>query len=160
MFSENQKIGLFGERIAYQELTRRGFQVELRNSFNAKNTDMRVNGIPAEVKFANPTRRYSQGRVYTRWQWRVSRTAGDMLQDWILILIAKDSRYNTFYYIMPGDIIGYRDHLQLTSHPDVYRGWLSPWRNRWDIIDYLKRQIYLDNGPLFDQWAGGQYGSV
>jgi hypothetical protein len=151
-FSANQIIGQEGELIALRELEKRGYKARLSPHFGDKNIDLIVDGIPTEVKFAQKTYRSANGRRYPRWQWRIHETAS-LFDDWLLILIAQDDDGQIFFYVLPGKTIGERDHLQVTSHPDNYSGWLNRYKNRFEVIDFLQRGIYLNGGPLLHQWG-------
>lgn len=129
----------------------KGYKPKLTR-WGTENCDMIIMGLPIEVKAARPTVRYRKGKQYTRWQWNIHSSSQQMQGEWVLVLVAQDASGSRFTYIIPGSVIGGREHLQLTSHPDLYRGWIGQWRNRWDVIDYLSSEVYRDGGPLFEQW--------
>ncbi|MCB0208024.1 MAG: hypothetical protein KDJ52_01765 [Anaerolineae bacterium] len=157
MMSPEQETGLIGERWVIKELRRRGYKPEIDPDFFTKNCDLRVNGLPIEVKYARPTTRKqistSGNAIYlTRWQWSISATAAEMRGEWVCILLAQTAK-KIVPYVVPGSQIGERSHIQITSHPDKYKGWLNRYRNAWDVIDYLSQSTYLDDGPTYEQWS-------
>ena len=155
--SPEQEIGLEHEEWVVKQLRARGYAAQLNPNFCAQNCDLRVNGLPVEVKYARPTLRTQTKRnglkvQYTRWQWCISDTAAGMSGEWVCVLLAQ-TRKKIVPYIVPGSQIGERNHVQITSHPDRYRGWLNNYRNTWSVIDYLSQATYLDNGPTYEQWV-------
>lgn len=157
MFSKEQQLGNISEKFILQELARRGYTVKLSPNFYDKNTDLVIGDLPIEVKFAHKTYRYKtladgSKKRYPRWQWNIHPTAGLMDGDWVLILVAKDAAGHQHIYVVPGGLVGDRPHIQLTSHPDIYRGWLSEWKNRFDVIDYLAGEEYRAE-PVFTRWG-------
>lgn len=149
--SKTQKIGWSGEDWFVNQAVARGYKPELLR-WESENCDLKINGLPIEVKFAHPTYRFTCKKRRVRWQWRVHPTAFHMAGDWALVLIAQDSRRSRHLYIMPGSVLQGREHIQLTSHPDKYRGWINQWKDRWDVIDFLSTEAYKNNGPLLEQW--------
>lgn len=160
MFSRDQDLGKLGERWAHDQLTKRGWPVKMMPDFQQKSCDMKIGHLPIEVKYALTTYRVKtrQGlQVHSaRWQWFIHPTYENIHQDWVLILIAEDQKKIKYPYILPGNLLDGRNHLQITSHPTKYRGWLNDWRNEWGVIDFLHQQSYLDNGPTYHQWKAGQ----
>lgn len=154
MYSRDQALGLHGERWAIQELSDRGHTVTVPD-FSAPNCDLICDGLCVEVKYARPTTRLYRGKsrniFYTRWQWNIHQTAQAMQHDWGLILIAEDAENYLYPFILPGNLVGHREQVQITSHPTQYGGWLAQWLNRWDIIPYLVNGVYRDGGPLFHE---------
>lgn len=159
MFSPVQITGFQAEIWVHAQLKKHGYEPEFSN-WNAECCDLTVDGLPIEVKFAAKTQRLirrKDGRKfpYPRWQWCIHPTASNHSKEWVLILIAQDSAYRRYPFILPGSLVGHRQQVQLTSHPDRYRGWMAKYLNRWDLIGYLAGKVYQDNGPLF-----GQVGAV
>lgn len=155
--SPEQKFGLKGERWVVDQLKKRGYKPTLYPDFQNQACDLEVNGLCIEVKIARPTLRIrtlqSGSKVhYTRWQWCIHPTSLHMQGEWALVLLA-DTIKKTVPFIIPGSQVGDRTHLQITSHPDRYNGWLAEYRNAWDVISYLSQQTYLDNGPTYEQWS-------
>lgn len=159
-FSETQKIGSDGEQWVIEQLENRGFKVKFDPDFFNEGYDLVVNGLPTEVKTANSTRRKRvyinrAGVVfenwYDRWQWCIHPTS-NRLVDWLLILVANDGN-NRYVFVVPGGIVLDRTHIQITSHPQKYKGWLATWLNRFEIIQYLANGVYRNGGPLFEQWS-------
>lgn len=150
--SNRQRVGFEGELWAYEQLEKRGYLVTMATHCFEQNCDLRVGKLPIEVKVANQTWRKSpQGAWFPRWQFSISTTASQMQADWVLILIARDKKGCCYPYILPGQSILNRRHLQITSHPTKFRGWLSHWFNNWSIVEYLEKKVYRD-GPLFEKW--------
>lgn len=158
-FSRNQRVGAEGEKWVIEQLQARGYDAKFDPDFYNEGYDIIVNGLPTEIKFAHQTRRKRvwTNRIgvvlenwYDRWQWQIHPTS-HRLTDWLLILVA-DVNGDRYPYIVPGGIVLDRTHIQLTSHPNKYRGWLAAWLNRWEIIDYLANGVYQNGGPLFEEW--------
>lgn len=160
MFSPDQKTGLIGERWAYEKLKRLGWPVKLMPDFGNHAYDMQIGKLPIEVKYAQTTYRKKERQGLTvhvpRWQWFIHPTYSKLDdRDWVLILIAEDQKRLKHPFILPGNLLDGRNHLQITSHPTKYSGWLSDWRNEWDVIEFLTQQTYLDDGPTYHQWKAG-----
>lgn len=156
-FSQTQAIGHEGEKWAYNALVKHGYEPQWMACFEHAGCDMKVRDLPIEVKLANPTKRkrkrYNRTGLeivtwYDRWQWLVSATSHNQ-EDWILLLIVNDRAGDRYPYIVPGGMVLNRRHIQITSHPTQYNGWLSPWLNNWQVIDYLADKVYQNGGPLF-----------
>lgn len=144
--SPEQRIGIEAEKWVMGQLRKIGLN-GCSTDFGAACCDITVDDLPIEVKIANPTTRTYRGRNYRRWQWRIHETQKYHHREWVLILIAK---YNgqLYPFILPGSSVNLRPHLQITSSPLAYGGWLAQWLNRWDIIPYLANGTYRDGGPL------------
>lgn len=161
MFSQDQEQGWIGEIWAYQQLLKRGWPVHRMPDFQHQGYDMKIGDLPIEVKVARTTYRLRQRQGVQirkpRWQWFIHNTSHALdHQDWLLILIAQDDQANLFPYIMPGNLLDGRNHLQLTSHPDQYHGWLNDWRDEWGVIAFLTQKSYLNDGPTYHQWKATQ----
>lgn len=159
MFSPSQVVGFGGEEWVFGKLQDKGYDPHW-SEWDADCCDMTVRGLPVEVKFARPTSRLiksGQGRKpYRRWQWFIHPTSQDIQGEWVLVLLAEDGLGHIYPFILPGSLVGHRTQIQITSHPDLYRGWMAQYLNRWDLIDYLAGEVYQDNGPLFDNWDSGE----
>jgi hypothetical protein len=159
MLSRDQDLGKIGEIWAYNELKKRGWPVKMMADFKEACCDMKIGNLPIEVKYALPTYRVRKVKGlqihYARWQWFVHPTYESIKRDWVLILIAEDQKKIKYHYILPGNLLDGRNHLQLTSHPKKYGGWLNDWRDEWGVIDFLCQQSYLDGGPTYQQWKAG-----
>lgn len=154
--SRDQRIGQAAQEWAIVKLQQQGYDV-LAADFHNEGFDLQVDHLPIEIKFAHPTQRYrintSGFKVgYDRWQWNIHDTSHNINRDWCLILIAQDYDMVRFPFILPGGLVGNRNQIQITRHPNLYRGWLKPWLNRWEIITYLLDGTYQDGGPLFKGW--------
>ena len=141
-----------GEKWVYDQLVLKGYNAQFM-PVNCANCDILITGdsgqrLPIEVKFARPTSR--KAGTSPRWQFYISDTASDMIGDWVLVLVCQDSNKVLYPFIIPGQLVSERPHIQITSHPKVYRGWMSRYLNRWDVIDYLLNQEYR-NGGLLEQ---------
>lgn len=159
-FSRNQRTGLNGEQWLVDKLTDMGYDVKFDPDFYREGYDCLVNGLPTEIKTANPTRRKRKwkNRIgvvfenwYDRWQFHIHPTS-HRLTDWLLILIADDGQQK-YVYIVPGGVVLDRTHIQITSHPTKYNGWLAQFLNQWQMIDYLANGVYRNGGPLFHEWS-------
>jgi len=153
MTGQDQIYGHEGERWAFEQLQANGYFPRFDPDFYAPGRDLIVNGLPVEVKIAHPTWRSCKGTLRLRWQWFIHPTT-HAIGEYALILIAEDSANQRHPYIVPGSLIGQRTHIQLTSHPDKYRGWIARFKNQWNVIEYLGREVYAGHGPLFDNWQG------
>ena len=157
--SKDQILGSQGERWVFNELARRKWHTVLHPDFCNAGFDMKCLGLPVEVKTANPTLQgvISRNIAYKRqrWQWSIHKPSLDMLQDWVLILLAKDDKGKIFPYVVPGALIN-QIHMQITSHPNKFRGWLNFWLWEFDVIPYLAQQTYLDNGPTYENYHAWQ----
>ena len=149
--SPNQKTGLKWEMYISRQLKARGYAIKMDSRFTAKSVDIRANGLPIEVKFANPTFRRQGNRCYRRWQWHISDTRHiHKGKDWALVLIAAaDGRL--YHYILPGEAAINRSQIQLTSTPANYGGWLSDWFEQWELIHFLSAKLY-DGGSQYHEW--------
>lgn len=159
--SQTQQIGWNGEQWAIDQLAARGYEVKFDPDFCNEGYDLVVNGLPTEIKFAHRTKRKRRhvnraGVVfdnwYDRWQWCIHPTS-HRLTDWLLILVAEDRRKGKYPYIVPGGVVLDRTHIQITSHPTKYKGWLAQFLNQWEMIDYLANGVYRNGGPLFHEWS-------
>ncbi|MFQ5580282.1 MAG: hypothetical protein ACE5FZ_06690 [Nitrospiria bacterium] len=157
-FSKAQAVGLQGEQWVFKQLQNQGYSPWFVPHFHAKAQDIIVDGLPIEVKFANPTYRVKRNQAgldvyYPRWQWLIHPTSHEQNDEWCLILVAQDEEEERWPFILPGSQVNKRNHLQLTSHPTRYRGWMAQYLNRWEMIEYLSRRIYQAGGPLFQEWG-------
>jgi len=152
--SPHQKYGLKIEQWVIQQLESKGYAPKIPTDFNEKACDAYVNGLCLEIKAARRTKRtrvLASGEVKTYWRYQWS--LGNVPRcEFALILVADTPQKKRFCFIVPGSQIGGTTHLQLTSHPLKYSGWLAQYLEKWDVIDYLSSQVYLGNGPLFEQW--------
>lgn len=148
VFSIMQKFGIKIEDWFLNLAIEKGYKPKLTR-WGAENCDMVIRGLPVEIKAARPTIRRRKGKKYTRWQWHIHPTSQQMQGDWVLVLVAQDENEERYLYILPGSVLAGRTHLQLTSHPLEYSGWISRWANKWELISYLGDQRYKNGGSLF-----------
>lgn len=151
--SKSQKFGLKVEQWVIEQLVQRGYSPSIPADFFKEGCDAHVNGLCIEIKAAKRTKRkyvLASGEVkyYWRWQWSVHKTHRG---EFALILVADTSKKRVVF-IVPGSQVGDRTHLQITSHPEKYTGWLAQYRDKWSVIDYLAAEVYQGNGPLFEEW--------
>lgn len=156
--SASQKYGLKIEQWLIEELEKRGYSPKVPTNFAQTACDAYVNGLCIEIKAAKRTRRFKklasgEVKAYYRWQWNIHPTHKG---EYALILVADTPQKKRFCFILPGSVVGTRTHLQITSHPIKYTGWMSAYLEKWDVIDYLAREVYKGYGPLFQQWEGSQ----
>ena len=151
MNSPTQQVGYQAELWVFDQLRNRGHKPHFTD-WTTPNCDIIVAGLPIEVKIARPT--YRSATLTPRWQFFIHPTAQQMTGEWAAILVAQDFDMVRYPFIVPGSMFKTRTHVQLTSHPTKYRGWLAKFLERWDVIEYLSKETYQNNGPLFDQWAG------
>ena len=145
-----QKFGIKVEDWFLNQAIAKGYKPRLTR-WGTENCDMIIRGLPVEIKAARPSVRRRKGKEYTRWQWHVHPTSQQMQGDWVLVLVAQDNDGKRFLYILPGSILAGRTHLQLTSHPSEYTGWISQWANKWELLDYLASGVYKNGGTLFGE---------
>lgn len=153
--SPEQNYGLDGERWVFNQLVRLGYKPTVPPYFNSTAYDFKIGNVCVEVKTARQTvrrQKLKSGKLanYPRWQWSFEATTLQLNSDWVAILVAEIGSQRV-PYIVPGAIIGDRTHLQVTRHPDHFRGWLSLWRDQWQVITYLLQRSYVDK-PNFHQW--------
>lgn len=153
MFSQQQLTGLNGERWVAEQLADRGYKVRVPGDFDHPGCDLFANALCLEVKFANPTQRKVDGRWHDRWQFHIHPATHAMQGDWAAVLVAEDRQGKKYPFIIPHGAIGERRHLQITSHPVQYRGWMARFLYRWDVIDYLAGKHYR-LWPVFEAWPG------
>jgi hypothetical protein len=147
--SPEQLTGLRAQRWVEAQLKKQGLPV-LATGWNTQSCDILVGDLPIEVKTANATYRRRGELKYRRWQWRIHETQKYHHREWALILIA-EYQGQPWPFIMPGSLVNLRPHLQITSTPLAYSGWMASWLNRWDVIEYLLNGTYKDGGPLIAQ---------
>lgn len=151
--SRDQLVGLEAERWTFDKLVKLGYSPEMSPDFLQEACDMTVKGLCVEVKVARLTYRKIKlsktSKYYPRWQWHIHPTHKG---EFALILIADCPKSGRYVFVVPGSQVGSTQHLQLTSHPTKYAGWLAKYRDKWEVIDYLAKQVYHDNGPLFEEW--------
>lgn len=151
--SATQRFGLQAEEWVFQQLLEKGYTPIMPPNFLLAACDLIVNGLCVEVKTAKPTlrtRKLRDGttRLYRRWQWLIHPSHQG---EFLAVLIAETSE-GKYPFLVPGSVIGERTHIQLTSHPEKYKGWLAQYLNRWEMVTYLSERIYQSNGPLFDEF--------
>lgn len=156
--SASQKYGLKIEQWVIERLIEKGHSPKVPTDFSETACDAYVSGLCVEIKAAKRTKRFvtlasGEVKAYWRWQWRIHPTHKG---EYVLILVADTPQKKRFCFILPGSVVGKRTHLQITSHPMKYTGWMAAYLEKWDVIDYLAGQVYLGNGPLFEQWEGSQ----
>lgn len=156
--SPSQKYGLSVEQWVIAQLTKQGYTPSVPTDFAQTACDAYVNGLCLEIKAAKRTKRYKklasgEVKAYWRWQWQIHPTHKG---EYALILVADTPQKKRFCFIVPGSVAGQRSHIQITSHPLKYQGWLSAYLEKWTVIDYLSQEVYKGNGPLFEQWERGQ----
>jgi len=152
--SRDQRVGLEAENWVFEQLTQRGYSPIIPPDFFKSACDMHVNGLCVEVKVAKRTKRkqkLANGKVKLRdrWQWFIHPTHPKT--EYVLILVADDAKKNRYAFILSGSMVGERSHLQLTSHPEKYNGWMAAYRDKWSMIDFLASQAYKEY-PLFENW--------
>jgi hypothetical protein len=144
--SSTQRTGLAGEAYAAELLQERGYSVTVPADFNLPNTDLLINGLPVEVKLALPTlRRPQPGYTRIRWQFNLGNVPTD---DRVYLIIAQDAAGERWPYIVPSAVLINRPHIQLTSHPTQYRGFIAPFLHAWTVIDYLLTRQYQNAGQI------------
>ena len=144
--SVNQRTGLAGETYAAGLLLERGYNVTIPANFLCPNTDLLINGLPVEVKLALPTvRTVRPGYTRTRWQFNIGNVPAT---DRVYLIIARDTAGQHWPYIVPSAVLINRPHIQLTSHPTHYAGFIAPFLHAWTVIDYLLTRQYQNAGQL------------
>jgi hypothetical protein len=149
--SSNQKMGFKAEKWVKAKLEKMGFDVEMHPDWQAKSCDLIVNGsLVIEVKESNErTRKYTTKDGRTRfYPWFQINTTSIDTQDRVLVFVAKDKLGIRHAYVMPGAIAGERSSMCLSSHPDRYTGYLSAFRECWDIVGYMLNKAYQEAGQL------------
>lgn len=154
MFSRDQKLGYQGELWAIAQLKKRGFDPQIPDDFFSNGLDILVDGLPIEVKYAKRTYRKfpaNDGQVIyrPRWQWHIHPTSYAPGRDFVAILIAEDDSGKRHVFIVPSLALDGRSHVQITSHPDKYTGWMAEYKDQWGVINRKIGGNQFD-GPLFN----------
>lgn len=149
-----QNYGLRIEKWVYDQLVSRGYSPIIPPNFSQEGCDMLIESLCIEVKAARKTKRkfiLSDGTIAyrDRWQWFINSTHKT---EYVLILVAETSPQKRYVFIVPGSQMGNRQHIQITSHPSKYSGWIAQYRDAWEVIPYLQKKVYLNNGPLYELW--------
>ena len=148
---KEQIIGNIGETWAYEQLTKRGYDVLMVPDYFAKCVDLKIGTLPIEVKYARRTfrrkinRKTGEQRWYRRWQWNVAELDA---VDRVLFLIAEDEAGIRHPFIMPGSVMAERRQFEISRHPTKYRGFISGFLNAWETVDFLLQQSYYDDRQL------------
>lgn len=152
--STTQRYSLRIENWVVQELEKRGYNVHQPPNFFQKGCDAVVNGLCVQVMAAKRTKRKKVTRAgEIKESWRYQWFLHSVPQgEFILILVADTPQKKRFCFIVPGSQVGSRQHLQLTSHPLKYSGWLAEYLEKWSVIDYLSQEVYKGHGPMFPEW--------
>jgi len=147
--SEAQRYGLRAELWSLQQLQARDYQAHLVSGFFS-NVDILIEpGLPVEVKISRPyLYKVKPGHYRQRWQFDLARSL-PANQDWILLAIAEDEERELWPYVLLSGWLNGRSHLQLTSHPSKFSGWIAPHLNGWQNIDTLLDWKQKQAGQLF-----------
>ena len=145
--SRTQTIGNIGEQWAYDQLTKRGYDVIAVPDYFKGCADLKIGTLPVEVKYSRisyRSKRLVSGkrRWYKRWQWNVSELDS---ADRVLFLIAEDKAGIRHPFIMPGAIMADRQQFEISRHPTEYKGFVKGYLNRWETVDLLLAQSYYDD---------------
>lgn len=156
--SASQKYGLKVEQWVIERLIEKGYSPKVPTDFSQTACDAWINGLCVEIKGAKRTKRTrvlksGEVKVYYRYQWSISPCHK---AEYALILVADTPGRKRICFVMPGSQVGERTHLQITSHPLKYKGWLAQYLEAWYLIDYLATQVYHNHGPMFKEWEGSQ----
>jgi hypothetical protein len=156
-FSPRQALGLAAEHWALGQLQARGYSAALVSDWLA-DTDIFLEGCcPVEVKTARATwQRAGRRRVWRqRWQWDLARLPQGV--DSLVILIAEDDSGRPWVFVLPSWLLWGRRTIQITSRPDRYRGWLSPYLEAWPIVEQVlaERRRRLAGQLAFPLFAAG-----
>lgn len=132
MMSQDQKFGFKWEKWALEQLKARGYgEAHLVSNWLAS-VDIMLGTLPIEVKAANPRLHQSTRCKRLRWQFDTSRLPRGV--DSLLILIAVDQGQG-YPFIVPSWLLGFRNNVHLTSHPEKYGGYFARFLNRWEWVD-------------------------
>jgi hypothetical protein len=125
ILSKQQQLGLFGEEWCLSNLFN-GFDCYCPVNFNY-GYDFLLEGVmPVEIKTSSEITKKRAGRIRTRYAFDI----GDVFHPHgLTILLCLNS--DIFPFIVPNWFIAYRTHIEITSHPTVYQGWLKPFL--WNI---------------------------
>jgi hypothetical protein len=141
-FTAKQHFGLRWERWAAAELTALGWNVTTPPDYNAR-YDLKIGrpgtspALHCEVKVAKRSwRRVRLGYYRPRYQWDLSGGLNADRIDFLYILIAlSESTGEITPFVTPSYALGHRQHVQITSDPDRYRGkLLAIYRHAWDVV--------------------------
>jgi len=93
------------------------------------NTHYLVDGV-VPIRVHVSTMSLDQGR-YQRWQWTIK---SDQPQG-VIVLVAIDDQGDAYAFVVPAAKLLGQTHVQVTSHPTKYKGWLSLYLDEWRVID-------------------------
>jgi len=148
-YSEAQQFGATGERIALNELQRRGYNVSPISDWSAE-ADLCIFGsvpVLVEVKVAHCREFWNKNnggrwRRRKRWSWEVNRIPRNI--DMIVMLIAIDQDGVSHPFVLPSWAIagrGWPSVIHLASDPLAYvtrgRGWLAEYYQQWSTVEQV-----------------------
>lgn len=145
--SEMQRFGLSGEQWALAQLQALGYQAHLVSDWFA-DVDLIISSIlPCEVKLARPRRHRAHGHHWRiRWQFDTGRMPANV--DSLAILICEDDSGERWPYLVPSWLIWPRRTIQITSHPERYRGRLAGCLNAWSNVEMVLAERRKRAGQL------------
>lgn len=132
-----ENIGAAGEEAVRNLIEARGHTVRWDGA-NALH-DIVVNGsTTVEVKTAHPSPGSNGNKQ--RWQFHLFKNDGHhqpMLED-ILVLRCLLPDDQARHFIIPGRCLRPKQRkIDITSHPDQYRGQYAPFREAWQLLDKI-----------------------
>jgi hypothetical protein len=139
--SQHQQFGATLEKWAANELASLGYHCQLMPDWNHQYDLLIDHFLPVEIKAAKPTAQWTGKCWRQRWQFCTQSKLRRQDYVFILIAIADGALYP---YIIPSSFVGNRMSLNITSHPERYRGWMAEHLNAWRWIEtvYHWRQKY------------------
>lgn len=120
-------IGLLGETLVARALEKTGYQVSIpheRGDLSVTTNDGQILGI--EVK---TSRRGKDGAYrFTLWKHWQGRQCADHNNADVIILLCVSKSGEAIPYVMPVSACKNKHAVAITSQPELYKGWLSPYK--------------------------------
>lgn len=144
----------FVERWVTEQLKRNGHDVTVNPRYSDRAWDLAVEGMRIEVKISARLTAYrklvnGETAEYPVYRWNCS-SIMDTTGEFPIILVAHTLVGTNYPFIVPASIIRGRGtrYPSITSHPLGYKGWLSPYLNKWSMIPGIIRHWQKEQGQL------------
>lgn len=124
---DSWQVGRLGETYVAGVLVLKGATVTTEGP-----ADLRVNGVPVEVKTAQ-YRQYKRGRA--GYQFCINRDGRSGLRAPFVALVCYAAPpVDLPVYIVPAYELNGQKKLTIPSAPPLYRGYLSKWLHEWELL--------------------------
>jgi hypothetical protein len=144
-----QRYGLEGEQWAARQLSDMGYHARLLSLWTADFDILIDNLLCCEVKISRSRlRRVRPGYYRPTWSFDLARLPRHM--DMVVILICEDDYQTWWPYVVPSWYFFGRNSVNITSHPQKYRGYLAGCLHNWSNVGLVmaQRQKYSYQLPL------------